>query len=139
MMHLDLERENYIIEKKLVELWKKAELFDSLQEEVKQYSSPITLTTHIVELKASLVEGNERLKKASEDAVKACRDFEEDQKSIQWKKDNRSKVMKASRKTCLLQERSIRSSSSELWNSCIVSGIRRWSRNEDFVPTFLQC
>lgn len=74
-----LEQENSMAEKELAKLETKAELADSLQEEVKRYSSPSTFTTQITKLKASLAEGEKHWNKASEDAAEAYIKFEEDQ------------------------------------------------------------
>lgn len=64
-----LERENSISEEELVELRRKDELGDSLQEKVKQYGSPPVLAAQIEEFKASLAEGEKCWKKASKDTA----------------------------------------------------------------------
>ncbi|CAI8589586.1 unnamed protein product [Vicia faba] len=61
-----LERENSTTEKELVELCIKAKLVDSLQEKVDRYGSLPTLAAHVEKLKVSLIEGDDRWKKASE-------------------------------------------------------------------------
>ncbi|XP_050891375.1 uncharacterized protein LOC127096882 [Lathyrus oleraceus] len=66
-----LARENSKPEEELVELWKKVELVDSLQEKVKQYSSLSALAAKLAELKASLNEGVKYWKKTSEGVAKA--------------------------------------------------------------------
>lgn len=77
-----LEWENFVAEKDLAELWVKAELANSLQEEVDQYSFSLTLVAQLISLKTSLAEGEERWMKASEGPVEMCCAFEMDQKVL---------------------------------------------------------
>lgn len=57
----------------------------SLQEEADRYGRPFILAAQIERLKASLADGEKHCKKASEDAVEACRTFEAGREALQEK------------------------------------------------------
>lgn len=46
------------------------------------------MVVQVAELKVSLVEGEKHWKKAFEDMKKVCRDFKENRKALQQKKDD---------------------------------------------------
>lgn len=60
----------------MVKLREKAKSIDCLWEEVDRYGLLSTLVAQVTRLKASLVEGERRWKKASKYATEACREFE---------------------------------------------------------------
>lgn len=96
-----------------------------------------TLVAQVMKVKASLSRGEKRWKNAFEDTEKACREFKSGQKDLQQKKDDQVNIMKALRKRWRLHDRNLRSPFSRLLSPCIGSGVKLWSRREDFVPVFL--
>lgn len=71
-----MEQKCSTLQKDLDELQKKAELTDSLQEEVKTYNSPFTLGSWIPELEVTLKEEEKRLQGASDGAITKTRQVE---------------------------------------------------------------
>lgn len=60
-----------------------------------QYGQLSVCVARIEELKASLIDGKKRSDKVSVDVVKACREFEADQKVIHQKKVDRANAFRS--------------------------------------------